>query len=284
MLLGSAIGDIQAGGILVMTTERSAAQALRWLRAATVAVCCLVAAACSRQALLEKVTSPQDRALSVRLIEALQSGDSAYVSQQLRPDLRPGVAQVFPQMQAATPGGPRAKVTLVSGRSNSVTTVGGASSTHTVLDYEVDKGSRHALVEISLSRTGGATAVEGLHVTPLARALGEAPPFSLAGKGPLQWLFLALVIAAPLTCLGGVVALILTKGVKRKWLWVIGCLFGFAAVSMNWTTGVVAVQPIYLSLLGAMATATPGGEDWTLTFGIPVVAIVVLARRFGRKA
>ena len=232
--------------------------------------------------MLEKVTSAQDRALSVRLIEALQSGDSAYVSQQMRPELRPVIGQVFPQMQAALPGGAGAKVTLVSGSSNSVAMVGGGSSTHAVLDYEVDQGARHALVEISISHTGQQTIVEALHVTPLARALGEAPPFSLAGKSPLQWLFLALVIAAPLTCVGGVVAVILAKGMKRKWLWVIGCLFGFAAVSMNWTTGMMAVRPIYISLLGAMATATPGGGDWTLSVGIPVVAIVVLARRFSR--
>ena len=264
-----------------MTMKRSAGW--DWLRAGMIAVCCLVAAACSQKAMLEKVTSAQDRALSVRLIEALQSGDSAYVSQQMRPDLRPAIGQVFAQMQAATPNGAGATVKLVNGRSTAMATVGGANSTHTVLDYEVDQGARHALVEINISRSGGTTVVDGLHVSPLARALGEAPPFSLAGKSPLQWLFLALVIAAPLTCVGAIVTLIATKGVKHKWLWAIGCLFGFGAISVNWTTGVVAVQPLYISLLGAMATATPGGDDWTLTFGIPVVAIVFLARRFGMK-
>src|SRR5260221_629997 len=91
----------------------------------------------------------------------------------------------------------------------------------------------------------------GEGASPPDRAVGEAPPFSLSGKSPWQLLFLALVIAAPLTCLGAIVALIAAKGVKYRWLWAIGCLFGFGSVSMNWTSGVVAFAPININLLAA---------------------------------
>lgn len=234
----------------------------------------LLTAGCSRQSMIEKVTSAEDRALGQKMVAALQSGDDAYVTGQLRGDLRAGAPEVLPQMRQLLPSGPGAAVRLVDGSSAASASTGGASVKQTRLSYEIDQGERHAVVEVEIVHEGGRTAVTQFHASPLKRPLDQPPPFALTGKSPLQYLVLALAVLAPITCLWAFIAALRTPALKFRWLWAIGSLIGVASVSVSWTTGALAFRPIYLMLLGAGVTGQ--GGDWIISVGVPVIALTFL--------
>ncbi len=243
------------------------------------ALCFLIAGACSREVFLHKIASPEDRAMSLAVIQSLQSGDSSFIQANLTPDLRPQMTQIFPQMQRATPSGAGATEKLVDAGVRTNIGPGSVRTRDSSLAYEVDQGSRHALVMVSIERQGNSAFVTGVHVNPLARSVADSQAFTLVGKSALQYLFLTLAILSPLTILFALVMLFRAKGIKRKWLWTIGCLFGVGQFAINWDNSAVAFQPLYVQLLGAFCVKTDVFSAWRLGFGIPLVAIWFLIYR-----
>jgi hypothetical protein len=245
------------------------------------ALACLLVAACSQQALLEKFSSPQDRALSTKLIQSLQSGDTAYILSNLRPDLRDRLLAVLPSMRQVLPAGADTKLSLVDASYNSMTTLGSATTRRSYLAYEIDQGSRHALVRIGIERKAQDVAVTDLYVNSLAKPISELTSFTLTGKSAIQYLFLALAAMSFATIVTSFVVLFRSKGIKRKWLWTIGCLFGFGQFTVDWSTGAVTFAPLYFQLFGAFAIKSPMISAWRVGFGIPIfaVAFLILRRR-----
>jgi hypothetical protein len=253
-----------------------------WARLLALAICCLAVAGCSRQAILEKMSTPEDRALGEKLVRAIQSGDNAYVDQQLQPSLRPAIAGVLPAMRQELPSGPGAQVRLAGAQVTAMADTAHGSTRRATLDYEVDKGDRHDVVDIVIYRSAGRVEVAGLHVTRVAQPVDQVPPFELSGAPAWAYVFLALLVAAPLTCIWAFVAVLRTRGLKLKWLWAIGCLIGIPTFVLNWGTGVMGVQPFYFQLLGAGFSASSGGP-WIFGVSLPLVAIIFLVRRAKRR-
>jgi hypothetical protein len=127
----------------------------------------------------------------------------------------------------------------------------------------------------------------GLHVMRVSPVLLkaheesiEAARFTLTGKAPTHYAVLGAALLAFLACL--VTAVV--AGVRRRWLWMIGCLFGFGKVAVDWATGAVFVQPLYVALLGATALKGLGPTDpWVISASIPLPAILFWALGKWRK-
>ncbi|WP_415641671.1 hypothetical protein [Sphingomonas antarctica] len=64
-----------------------------------------------------------------------------------------------------------------------------------------------------------------------------------------------------------------------------GSLIGVTSFSLNWTTGIWFFQPIF-ALLFAAGALRPNYGPWNISFGVPVVAIIVIIKwiRTGRHA
>lgn len=127
---------------------------------------------------------------------------------------------------------------LVDAKYTEFAVLGGRKTRESYLAYEVDGANRaHALVRISIERQDGAPQIVALYVNSMAAKAEDLFGFSLIGKSPWQYLILAFAVLSLSTIVLAEIVLFRTKGVRRKWLWAIGCLFGIGQVSVNWSTG-----------------------------------------------
>jgi len=235
----------------------------------------LLLAACSMQDMLDKVSSPEDRQLSQRLIADVQNDRGADFASLLAPELRPILAPQWPAVRAAMPQGP---ARLVDANFTVINPIGGQSVRNAALAYEVDQGARHALVRVAVQRTDQPV-VTAFYVKPIPRTVESLTGFTLTGKSPAHYAVLLLAVASFSTIVAALVLIVRTKGVRRKWLWFIGSLLGIGQVGIDWSTGQIFFNPLYVQLLGAFALKPGGIADWTVGFGVPVVAILFLIRR-----
>ncbi|KRA66368.1 hypothetical protein ASD79_03585 [Caulobacter sp. Root655] len=153
------------------------------------------------------------------------------------------------------------------------------------LSHEYDYPGKVVLSQISLKRPEGAKTwtLIGLNVRVATSQELETLKFSLVGKSPAQYAFLAAMVASLALMLAALVKVIRTKGLKRKWLWVIASLFGVGSVQMNWFNGVFAWQLVNVSLIGAGAAKGFSRFDpWTLSFILPLGAILILTGVWAR--
>ena len=225
------------------------------------------------------MSSPDDRALGAKVVQALQTGEGDVITASLEPDLKDRMPPLYPAMRALTPAGPDAKVMLIDARFSEVTSQSSGTTRDSLLIYEVDGASRHAVVRIAIRRQGPTAEITGLYIQPLAKSADQTNTLSLKGKSAVQLLLLALAILSPITILAGLVALFATKGIRRKWLWAIGCLLGVGQFAVDWSTSAVSFQALHVQLLGGFAMKPGVFEPWHVGFGIPVVAIIILVFR-----
>jgi len=236
----------------------------------------LMLGACSSQGLLNKVSSAEDRQLSERLIADVQNDRGADFARLIAPELRPVLAPQWPAMRAVTPQGP---ARLVDASFSDFKPLGGGQGVHHAsLTYAVDQGTRHVLIQIAVQKTDQAV-VTGFFVKPIPDTVEHLTAFGLTGKSPVHYAILALAVAAFTVIVVALVLIVRTRGVRRKWLWFLGSLFGFGQIGIDWSTGDMFFNPLYLQLLGAFAIRPSGIADWMVGFGVPVVAILFLIRR-----
>lgn len=238
-------------------------------------------AGCSLSDWNDRVSSPEDRALALRTIDGLRSGKL----DTLKVDIEP---TVFVQTVAgrdkfavplSTPGTP----TLVTVSSNTVSDGSGTVTTK-ALNYEFGAGKTWVIMQVMLRMAGQRREVIGWNVTPTNARPTTIGDFSFNGKGPIHFAWIAAMIATILVIVAAFVQGFRSKGIKRRWLWMLGSAFGFGQFSLNWATGAWFVQPIHVSLLGAGFFGPSPFDPWILSFSLPIVAVVFLMRRRGLMA
>ncbi len=236
----------------------------------------LLLAACGTGKLAETIAPKADQQIAVTLITALQKGDQPAVAAALDPSLRPKLATMFDQLHRETPPGtPR----LVDARMLAVRSVNAAPQNMSQMLYELDRGNDHSLISLTVVRTAELPAVTDLHVQRLGTTIEQAKAFSFADKSFLHYLVLALAVLSVCTILFALVQAFRSNGIRRRWLWIIGILFGIGKIGIDWTTGAMFAAPLYISLFGAGVLKQSIVDDWRVSFGIPIVAIVFLIRR-----
>lgn len=143
-----------------------------------------------------------------------------------------------------------------------------------------------------VSFDGGPLLIEGFHVnvasTEQVAAAAAANAFTLEGKSVHQYAFLALVIASPLLMIWSCIAVIRTRGFRRKWLFAILSFVGLFQFTMNWTTGILTANLLQIVLIGfTIARGTSPADPWLLTVTMPLGALLGLllswAHRSARK-
>ena len=248
------------------------------MRRLLVILACLVTAACSQKTVLEKVSSPEDRALAQQTIQSLSLGDSARFLGLLHPTVRAQAAPLFLKMRAILPP-PPIQVELVDARFNSFTLAGGTTTRSSFLIYEVDHGDRRAVVQMTIQKQGSEAFLTQVQVNPLYKSISELQRFSLSGKSPLQYGVLVLALASVVTIVAALAALFRTPGVRRKWLWGIGCALGFGVVAVDWNSGALSYGLLNVQLFGAFVIKSGALAPWRVGFGLPIVAVIFLLRR-----
>jgi hypothetical protein len=254
-------------------------------RETVVALICVLAAACSQQSFLEAMTSPEDRALSQVIIQALQSGDRAMLIKYTQPELVSKIDPVLPQMRAVVPAaGPGTAFTLVDASFASISPPGKGTIKRSFLAYEVDGRAKHALVQLGFERNDdGKVWLIAIYARGIAKPIWELTAFTLSGKSDGQYFFLLMTVLSTIAVVGSLVVLNRARGVSRKWLWAVSCLFGFGQFTMDWATGMITFQPVAVQLFGAIVSKA-GIGPWRIGFGVPLFAIWFLLAEQRRLA
>lgn len=217
---------------------------------------------------------PAREAQADRAYEQVRRSDAAGVKAMATPALAgQDLTGVMRQMQAHVHASAPTRARTVSWTLN---TMNDDAAYQVVRLYTHPEGEVQARV-VMLRVGDGPWQVDGLHVmrvTPeVLKAYEtqvEAARFTLVDKSVLHYLVLiGAALSAALCLVSTVVA-----GLRRRWLWMIGCLFGVCQVTLNWTTGALFFQPLYFALLGAGFLKGLGATDpWLITVALPLPAL-----------
>ncbi len=242
--------------------------------------CSLALVGCSQSQMLDKLSTPEDRALAQTVIRDLEAGPSADADllSRIEPSLKPKLPNAVVQIRSAMPRGPGLQVRLVDA-SFSVRNVNGQTSRLSNLAYELDAAGKHALVRIQILRQGPPPQVTSLYLTSLPGTVEQLGGFSLSGKSSAQYVILALTVLSLITILASEVVLVRTRRIPLKWLWFLGCLFGYGQIAVDWSSGAIGFTPLYIQLLGASAVKMGVLAPWRVGFGVPVVSLIFLVLR-----
>ncbi len=149
--------------------------------------------------------------------------------------------------------------------------------TNLTFQYEGEDG--WAAASVSLIEDSRGMMLKGLWVNRIPEPLEAMNTFTLKGKSSTHYAFIFLTIAIPILIVWSLVRCIKTPMRRLKWLWVIFILIGFCALSINWSTGEVAVQLVTLRVPAVIPQRVGLYGPWVLTVSIPVGAIIFLLRR-----
>jgi hypothetical protein len=231
-------------------------------------------AGCSQEALVAKFTPDKENKIARAYIDQLQRQEFENIEAHLDPSLKTSnIRAILEKMSSLFP-----KEAAKSVKTVGANTVFSNSGKDVNLTYEFEYPDKWLLVNVATRDKGGAAEIVGFNVQPQSDSLENIHKFSLVGKSPVHYLFLALAIAAAIFSFVTLVVCVRLPKFNKKWLWIIGILFGVGGIGLNWTTGEVFFNVIYFQLFSASANAIPFGP-WTLTVSIPVFSIIFWIKR-----
>ena len=243
------------------------------MRSLKVCILLICLAACSQKGWNDRLATPQEQQLALQTAQQLRNGDvnelAKISSPQLKPILQHAAAEVRPILTRAQ--GPFTIETI------GVDEVSGEPTTK-AFNLEAGSGSNWALAQIVFQGAPGSWNLAGFHVLPANVEPVKANDFSISRRGLLGYIVLLLMVGCVALSLTAVTLIWRRPWLNRRWLWTLGSLFGFAGFALNWSNGTWAILYVNASLLGASATKIGPLGPWILSFGIPIVAIVVIVR------
>lgn len=149
------------------------------------------------------------------------------------------------------------------------------------LTYEYAWPAAWLLATVVTRREGeGDPLVIGVHLTPLEAPIEQTNAFTLEDKPVGHYVMLAVAGLVPLTILATLLAVLAARGLRRRWVWALGVLFGMGSVSLDWASGEWEVSPISVYMLGSGVSRAGPYAPWVLSTSVPVGALMFL---FGRR-
>jgi hypothetical protein len=233
--------------------------------------------ACAPGALIEKIADDDKEKIARVYIQRLADGDVFGLVAELDPALRkPNVQAEFTKMTTVLPKEAPTTTNLVGYHvqffPNQIPQYN--------LTYQFGYGSKWVLTNVAWRELpDGTRRIVGMSAHPLTQSLQETHALSLKRAGPRHYVFLVGVIGVPVFILVTLVTCIRTKIARRKWLWIVFILLGFARFSLNWSTGQMEFTPLSGLLFGASAMARSIYSPWVLSFALPFGAALFWARR-----
>jgi hypothetical protein len=236
----------------------------------------LLLAACGTADLASQVAAQEDQALAVQYIDDVKNKRFDNIVRLFPPEERAAAVDSLQKMQMLMP---EAQPKLVDARAVTFEGLNQPKQTNSLLTYTMENGDKRALVKVSIIRQGDVAGVSNIHVNPMSAPLETLNRFSLEGKSPAQYAFLAVMAASLATIVWAFVMLARSKGVRRRWLWAIAIAFGVMPLVMNWSTGEVLVQLGQIQLFGVGAVRPAVDSPWLMKVGVPLGALIFLWRR-----
>ncbi|WP_409414548.1 hypothetical protein [Altererythrobacter sp. MF3-039] len=232
--------------------------------------------ACSQSDWNERLSTPEDRSFALVVISTLRTGEIEGIERQIDAELYDQTLDMQDEARAALPKSGEPELVTVS--SFSSTSADGVVSTKT-LNYELGTNDNWAIIQIQMQDTDAGPLLIGWHVTPFDRRPTTANDFGFEGKGLLEYVWIVAMVLSTGTIIFAAVLAIRSKGIRHRWLWIIGCLIGFGKFQLNWSTAEWGFQPISFSILGSAALKPSPFDPWVMSFSLPIIALVFLVLR-----
>lgn len=231
---------------------------------------------CSQEAMMEKLIPKEEVEFSKKYLSLFQSRNFEEISKRLNPQLRTeNLSSQLEQVAKFFPPDPPRNVELVGSH-----TLKSNDKWQANISFQYEFSSSWLIANISLERIGGGELiVNSVNVNPIQDSLENINKFTLKGKGPTHFVFLALIFFLPAFIIFTFIVCLRTRIKKRKWLWAIFILLGYGQFSLNWTTGAGSVKPIYFQILGAGFMSAGKYAPWILSISFPLGAILFWVRK-----
>ena len=233
----------------------------------------ILLAACSQEAWIDRLASAEEQGMAVQVAQEVRDGSVDGLARkseaELTKDIQQGVVKVRPIL-AQAPGPFTIKTVNVSQVND-----GPVVKTFVL---QAGSGSNWAIVDVVLRGPPGSLKLAGFHAARVGSDPSKINDFKIGQNGLAGYVWLVLMGTCVLSCLLAIVLIWRRPWLQRRWAWTLGCLLGFVGFSLNWSNGAWAVQPVRVSLLGAGAMKAGPFAPWILTFGVPLVAIIVIVR------
>jgi hypothetical protein len=234
---------------------------------------------CDQQALIQKITTPEQDKVARIYFEDVRTGNFEPVRTAMDPAYRKQMTpELFRTMREVFGTHTVKNISIVGARVVAQKFIGKPGATIHVMTYEIDMGDRFVIGEVDLQDVDGHLQLEGLHVQAASRSIEQENAFSFSGKTIGYFIFLALTILIPIFAIVTEITCWRTLIPRHKWLWRIFVLLGITEFTLNWTTGNIQFLPLQISLLGAGFNQQPYGP-LILQIGLPLGAILFWFRR-----
>jgi len=150
----------------------------------------------------------------------------------------------------------------------------GAGNREVNLTYEMPTagGSRWVMSSVATRRAGPSVSVTGFSAYPINGPLETLNRFTLSGRSPVHYVWLALALLMPLVTTTVAISVARARGMPRRWLWLFASLIATPEFFINWTTGEVGVRGASFLLFGGAATSAGPAAPWIVAFALPVGA------------
>ena len=165
---------------------------------------------------------------------------------------------------------------------NSINMLGDEGFTNYMLKYEYWSDTSFLYLDIGILEKNDTICITGFNGNILTKSISETNEFTLRKKSLVHYIFFTMAILIP--CFMIITVVFIAKSrLSKKWLWIVGTLFGFIKFSLNWTTGQVGIKLISFSLLGSGFVSAGSHSPWFLSFSIPLLAIIFWAKKSKRN-
>jgi len=245
------------------------------LLAALILACLL--AACDQQAMIDKMTPKEQAAQARQIIGQLAQRNYEAVENQFLPEVRATVTREQTEAVARlVPTEAPIQMKTIGAFSKY-----GTDGTSYTLTFEYRYPESWVVYSMVLVEKDGKTWLYRMDVRPVSQSMEQGNEFSFANKSLLHYAVLAWAIANPLFMLTTAVFCARTLKTRRKWLGVLFILLSFGSVSLNWSTGEWAFNPLTFNLLGAGFWKAGPAAPLIFMVGFPLGAILFWLHKAG---
>lgn len=232
------------------------------------AVLGLALSACDRRQVAHWLAPTDQDAAGRQYVEDIRARNFTPVQKDLAPSVRVSDAALLQLATFLNAGETPRSITLVT---RDVRTAAGV--THYNLGYQYEFAKDWRLIELHLEKTGSVTKIAGLHTFEISAPLQAVNALRFADKAPRHFIFLAALIGMALFTIATAFVCWRTVMGRGKYLWLLIIILGFGEVAINWTSGLVYLDPVALELFGVGFDRDLSGV-WTLQIGLPLGAIL----------
>ena len=263
---------------------------MRALNIFVLILACLTFTACSVSKMAAKILPDTVETQMESIIDALERHDLDFIKSHGSDDFK-ALENIDESMQAIFDyiyPGEAQESKLVNAQTHFSKSIGATGVTTYTGQYERIYAKGTIVYSLVLEKVDGeeCCAVRNINVNKFAVSPSQTSKFSLKDKGLKHYIFLFFAVLVPLFIIVTLIKCIRTKGINRKWLWVLFIVFGIYGITLNWTSGDLTLSFISktdnglkfsfldLTLLGASATKSSYLSPWLVKVGFPLGAVL----------